>query len=79
MLEDNLVLADTKELRKYFFGGVDAYRMVLERGGRGIRLPPAQQSKPVNYLMYPYVEINGIELDYFDPESFRYSVQFKQF
>ena len=78
MLEDNLALADVKELREYFFGGVDAYRMVLERGGRGITLQPAQESKPVNYLMYPYAEINGKELDYFDPESFRYSVQFKQ-
>ncbi len=78
MLVDGLALADVKELREYFFGAVDAYRMVLERGGRGITLQPAQQSKPVNYLMYPYAEINGKELDYFDPESFRYSVQFKQ-
>jgi len=78
MLVDGLALAEVKKLREYFFGGVDAYRMVLERGGRGITLQPAQQSKPVNYLMYPYAEINGKELDYFDPESFRYSVQFRQ-
>ena len=78
MLTDNLALADAKELREYFFGGVDAYRMVLERGGRGITLQPAQESKPINYLMYPYAEIDGKEIDYFDPENFRYSVQFKQ-
>jgi len=78
MLVDKLGLADIKELREYFFGGVDAYRMTLESGGRGITLQPAQESKPVNYLMYPYAEVNGKALDYFDPESFRYSVQFKR-
>ncbi|OQK16898.1 hypothetical protein AU255_03065 [Methyloprofundus sedimenti] len=78
MLVDKLELADVKELREYFFGGVDADRMVLETGGRGITLQPAQESEPVNYLMYPYAEINGKALDYFDPENFRYSVQFKQ-
>lgn len=78
MLTDNLALADAKELREYFFGGVDAYRMVLERGGRGITLQPVQESKPINYLMYPYAEIDGKEIDYFDPENFRYSVQFKR-
>lgn len=78
MLIDKLELADIKELREYFFGGVDAYRMELESGGRGITLQPAQESKPVNYLMYPYAEVNGKALDYFDPENFHYSVQFKQ-
>ena len=78
MLVDGLQLADVKELREYYFGGVDKYRVVLERGGRGIKLQAAQESKPVNYLMYPYAEINGKALDYFDPENFRYSVHFKQ-
>ena len=78
MLVDKLELADIKELREYFFGGVDAYRITLESGGRGIALQPAQESKPVNYLMYPYAEVNGKALDYFDPESFRYSVGFKE-
>ncbi len=78
MLVDKLELADIKELREYFFGGVDAYRMTLERGGRGTTLSPKQESKPINYLMYPYAEVGGKALDYFDPESFRYSVHFKQ-
>jgi len=78
MLVDKLELADIKELREYFFGSVDAYRMTLERGGRGITLNPTQESKPINYLMYPYAEVGGKALDYFDPESFRYSVEFKQ-
>lgn len=78
MLLDKLELADIKELREYFFGGVDAYRMTLESGGRGITFQPAQESKPLNYLMYPYAEVNGKALDYFDPDSFHYSVQFKK-
>ena len=78
MLVDNLKLADVKELREYFFGRVDAYRVVLEQGGRNISLQPAQADKPVNYLMYPYAEVDGKALDYFDPENFGYSVQFKQ-
>ncbi len=78
MLADNLKLADVKELREYFFGAVDKYRIVLERGGRGIKLQASEEPKPINYLMYPYAEINGKALDYFDPENFRYSVHFKQ-
>ena len=71
-------IVDVQEIREYYFGGVDQYRMVLERGGRGIKLQASQESKPLNYLMYPYAEINGKALDYFDPENFRYSVHFKQ-
>lgn len=78
MLAENLKLADVKQLKEYYFGAVDANRMVLERGGRGIKLKPSQESGPVNYLMYPYAEINGIALDYFDPENFHYSVHFKK-
>jgi len=78
MLVDNVKLVDVQEIREYYFGGVDQYRMVLERGGRGIKLQASQESKPLNYLMYPYAEINGKALDYFDPENFRYSVHFKQ-
>jgi len=78
MLAENLKLSDVNELREYYFGSVDAYRIVLERGGRWIKLPYSQESTPVNYLMYPYAEINGKAVDYFDPQNFRYSVHFKQ-
>ncbi len=77
MLADNLSLDEVKPLRDYYFGAVDAYRIVLEWGGRGISLPYSKESSPVNYLMYPYAEINGKALDYFDAENFRYSVLFE--
>ncbi len=77
MLADHLSLDEIKPLRDYYFGAVDAYRIVLERGGRGISLPYSEENTPVNYLMYPYAEINGKALDYFDAGNFRYSVLFK--
>ncbi len=78
MLGKQLGLDDVKEIREYYFGNIDEYRIILERGGRGILFQPSQENGPVNYLMYPYVEINGQALDYFDPENFRYSVYFKK-
>ena len=27
--------------------------------GRDLKLAPAQQSAPLNYLIYPYVEVDG--------------------
>ncbi len=77
MLKDRLALKDVKSDREYYFGGVDEYRIVLERGGRGIMLQPPQESGKLNYLMYPYAEIDGQALDYFEPDSFSYSVHFE--
>ncbi len=80
MLVEKLKLSDakTKELRAFYFGNVDEYRIALRHGGRGLTLQPEQKAGPLNYLMYPYAEIDGKELDYFDPESFQYSVHFKE-
>ncbi len=77
MLKKKLELKDVKPYREYYFGGVDEYRIVLERGGRGITLLPPQESGNLNYLMYPYAEIDGKALDYFEPDNFSYSVHFK--
>lgn len=77
MLEKNLDIEQAKPYREYFFGRVDEYRIVLRKGGRGLTLTPPQTSGPVNYLMYPYAEVDGFPLDYFDPKSFKYSVHFK--
>ncbi len=77
MLVKKLSLKEAEPYREYFFGKVDEYRIVLERGGRGVALdPPA--SEPLNYFMYPYGEVNGKPLDYLDPKSFSYSIYFKE-
>ena len=44
--------------RDYFFGALDTNRVRLSVG-RDITLDPAQQGPPVNYLVYPYVEVDG--------------------
>ncbi|NOY63860.1 MAG: transglutaminase domain-containing protein [Nitrospirae bacterium] len=77
MLVKKLSLKEAEPYREYFFGKVDEFRIVLERGGRGVTLdPPA--SEPLNYFMYPYGEVNGKPLDYLDPKNFSYSIHFKE-
>lgn len=44
----------------YFFGANDANRVQFTVG-RDLKLNPAQQAEPLNYFIYPYVEIDGKE------------------
>lgn len=46
------------EKRDYFFGAHDADRMQFTMG-RDLRLSPAQDGAPLNYFVYPYVEVGG--------------------
>jgi len=69
-------LKEAAPYQEYFFGSVDEHRIALKHGGRGIQLIPPQSAGPVNYLMYPYAEVDGKALDYFNPESFSYSVTY---
>ena len=46
------------ELRDYFFGRLTPDRFAFTTG-RDLRLVPAQQAGPLNFLVYPYVEVNG--------------------
>ena len=48
------------EKRDYFFGSHDVNRVQFSRG-RDLRLAPAQDGKPLNYFVYPYVEVDGQE------------------
>jgi transglutaminase-like putative cysteine protease len=77
MAVENLDLAAAKAYREYFFGGVDAARIQLQRGGRGLNFPEGN-AKPVNYFMYPYAEVDGNPLDYCMPRTFSYTVAFKE-
>lgn len=49
-----------QEKRDYFFGSQDVNRVQFSMG-RDLQLNPAQQGKPLNYFVYPYVEVNGQE------------------
>jgi transglutaminase-like putative cysteine protease len=46
--------------RDYFFGSHDVNRVQFSMG-RDLRLSPAQEGKPLNYFVYPYVEVDGRE------------------
>jgi hypothetical protein len=46
--------------RDYFFGSHDVNRVQFSMG-RDLRLNPPQDSKPLNYFVYPYVEADAKE------------------
>ncbi len=48
------------QMKNYFFGALDANRVEFT-DGRDLHLSPAQDGPPLNYFVYPYVEIGGRE------------------
>ena len=63
------------EERDYFFGSHDVNRMQFSMG-RDLRLNPPQEGNPLNYFVYPYVEVDGkefpnvaLEFSFADSES----------
>ncbi|MGA8622023.1 MAG: transglutaminase domain-containing protein [Candidatus Sulfotelmatobacter sp.] len=48
------------EKRDYFFGSHDVNRLQFSMG-RDLRLSPPQEGGPLNYFVYPYVEVDGRE------------------
>ncbi|GFO65415.1 hypothetical protein GMPD_33340 [Geomonas paludis] len=75
--EKKLTRAAAKPYREYYFGAVDEFRIVLQKGGRGIVFTEGNKEK-VNYFMYPYAEADGKSLDYCRPETFAYTVKFRE-
>lgn len=75
MLVHNLELKDASNWRKFFWGGDDLFRLVLEKDARGAALNGAAQ--PLDYFMYPAAQSDGKMLNYFDAASFSYKVEFQ--
>jgi transglutaminase-like putative cysteine protease len=48
------------EKRDYFFGAHDVNRIEFSMG-RDLKLNPEQDGKPLNYFVYPYIEVDGKE------------------
>jgi transglutaminase-like putative cysteine protease len=46
------------QLVQYYFGHLDASRVAFTMG-RDLVLKPPQQGEPLNFLIYPYVEVDG--------------------
>ncbi len=49
-----------QEKHDYFFGAHDVNRVQFTQG-RDLKLAPAQDGAPLNYFVYPYVEVGGKE------------------
>ena len=79
MLVEKLEEGDrkAKTYREFFWGGIDAYRVVLARG-RDIVLNPPQTGAALNTFGYPYAEVGGAVIDFYQPKNFVYSYSFKE-
>jgi hypothetical protein len=79
MLVEKLELKDAKtaEYREYFWGGIDPYRFKLA-SGRDLVLNPPQAGAPLNTFGYPYAEVGGNALNWYEPKSFNYRISFKE-
>jgi hypothetical protein len=79
MLVEKLELDNPKtaEYRNYFWGGIDSYRVVIAKG-RDVVLNPPQAGPPLNTFGYPYAEVGGKVLDFYNPKDFGYKYQFKE-
>ncbi len=78
MLNEDLALDDPKvqAAREYYFGSqTETY---VDFGtGRDIVLNPSQQGKPLNYFMYPYIEVDGVGLGLLQVYKDALQVQFE--
>ncbi|HEY5973761.1 MAG TPA: transglutaminase domain-containing protein, partial [Geobacteraceae bacterium] len=69
--------AKTAEYREYFWGGIDAYRIKLAVG-RDLLLTPPQAGGPLNTFGYPYAEVGGTALDFYNPKTFSYRFTYRE-
>jgi transglutaminase-like putative cysteine protease len=79
MLVEKLELKDarTAQYRDYFWGGIDAYRFKIA-SGRDLVLNPPQSGPALNTFGYPYAELGGQVLDWYQPKTFSYRISFKE-
>ena len=77
ILNEDLSIDDPKvdEARDYFFGAQTETYIELSKG-RDLILNPLQNAGPLNYLMYPYAEVDGEPLDFISQEYLKYTVTF---
>ena len=66
-----------REYREFFWGGIDQYRVVLATG-RDLVLNPLQTGAPLNTFGYPYAEVGGKVIDFYQPKDFVYSYSFRE-
>lgn len=69
--------AEAQESKEYYWGNCDEKRCQLTEG-RDLTLAPAQSDGKLNMFGYPYAEVNGKHIDYYDTKNFRYTYAFKE-
>lgn len=67
--------AEAKELYDYYWGNLDAVRVGLTTG-RDLTLVPEQNTPKLNQFGYPYAEVDGEPLNFYDPDNFMYEITF---
>ena len=79
MLVENLDPKDAKTnaYRDYFWGGIDPYRFIIAHG-RDVVLNPPQEGPPLNTFGYPYAEVGGLPLNFYDPATFIYQITYRE-
>ena len=68
---------DVVNIRDYYFG-MQTETYIDFYSGRDLVLVPRQTNGPLNYLMYPYVEVGDKILDWFAQEDLKYTVTFEE-
>jgi transglutaminase-like putative cysteine protease len=78
MLVEKLELKDakTKQYREYFWAGIDPYRVKIA-SGRDLVLNPAQAGPALNTFGYPYAEVGGKAVDFYEPATFSYKITYR--
>lgn len=76
-LNDNLdkESKEAQDIKDYYYGNLDAVRVGFTTG-RDLKLSPEQASEELNQFGYPYAEIDGSPLDFYNPEEFVYEFTF---
>jgi transglutaminase-like putative cysteine protease len=79
MLAEDLQLDDPKtgEWTEFFWNGDNLFRIILSRSDKGLHFDPPQNGEPLNYFMYPFAQVDGETLNYFDNQNFAYVLSFK--
>ena len=68
---------DVEAVREYLFGNCEM-NWVGFNYGRDFDLSPEAEQTPINHFGYPYAEVDGDPINYYDPNIFAYDYESKE-
>lgn len=79
ILKENLTKDSEKalQLKDYYWGNLDPIRVGFSTG-RDLKLVPEQADGPLNQFGYPYAEVDGKAIDFYQPDTFKYTINFTE-